>query len=67
MFDATKDRMRDVNFERVNLDERRDLGSQYGIHSIPTVVFLDNGGKAVYVGSPARDEEGFRQQIQQAH
>jgi thioredoxin-like negative regulator of GroEL len=64
VFDATKSKFRDVSFERVNLDERRDLGGQYGIHSIPTVVFLDNGGKALYVGSPARDEEAFYQSIQ---
>jgi thioredoxin-like negative regulator of GroEL len=56
--------MRDIDFERVNLDERKDLGAQYGIRSIPRVVFLDGGGKTLYVGSPARDEDSFSESIQ---
>ncbi len=56
--------MRDINFERANLDERRDLGAQYGVHSIPTVVFLDGGGKVLFVGNPPQDEESFSQSIQ---
>ena len=33
----------DVNFVKVNVDEQPDLAMQYGVSSIPTLLFFENG------------------------
>lgn len=38
--------IKDVHFVKVNVDEQPDLAMQYGVMSIPTLLFFD-GGKLV--------------------
>lgn len=47
-----------VNFETVNIDEQKDLAEQYGITSIPTIVFLYGDGKEAtrFVGAMSSDD-----------
>lgn len=35
--------MPDVNFVKVNVDEQTDLAIKYGVASIPTLLFFENG------------------------
>jgi thioredoxin 1 len=35
-----------IPIEKVNVDENRDLASQYGIRSIPTLIFVNDSGDA---------------------
>jgi len=66
VFDATKSKIRDVDFQQLNIDDasNSDLVRRYEVKGIPRVVFLDSSGNVLYNGSPARDEEGFAQSIQ---
>ncbi len=47
-----------VNFETVNIDEKKDLAEQYGITSIPTIVFLYGDGEEAtrFVGAMSADD-----------
>ena len=47
-----------VNFETVNIDEQEDLAEQYGITSIPTIVFLYGDGEEAtrFVGAMSADD-----------
>lgn len=47
-----------VNFETVNIDEQKDLAEQYGITSIPTIVFLYGDGEEAtrFVGAMSSDD-----------
>ena len=47
-----------VNFETVNIDEQKDLAEQYGITSIPTIVFLYGDGEEAtrFVGAMSADD-----------
>jgi len=70
VFDATRSKFSDVNFEKVDVSEpgsHQDEKQKYGVHGIPCVVFLDASGNTLYSGGPARDVDGFSQQIQQYH
>ena len=68
VFDEVKSRMRDVSFERYNVDDEatNDVRAKCPpFHSIPHVVFMDGGGKVLHDGSPARDAESFEREISQ--
>jgi len=57
VFDATTAKFRDINFERVNLDENKDLAEKYSIKTIPRMVMLDASSNVIFNGSPPRSEE----------
>ncbi len=44
---------------KVDVDENRELASKYGIHSLPTVIFVDGEGNEVSRFIGYRDAEGF--------
>lgn len=66
MFDATKSKFRDIQFQQINIDEQKDLAAQYGVRGIPHVVMLDGGGKVVYDGGAFSDVDSFSNQINSA-
>jgi thioredoxin 1 len=57
IFEAAAEEAADVNFGKVNVDENGELARDYGIMSIPTIVFFKNGeeiGRSVgAIGKPA--------------
>jgi thioredoxin-like negative regulator of GroEL len=65
VFDAITTKFRDVTFEKVNLDENKDLASKYSVQSIPRMIMLDASGNAIYNASPPRSEESLAELIQQ--
>ena len=67
MFDASQSKFHDVAFERLNVDDPQtgQLAANYGVKGIPTVVFLDSGGKALFVGHPTMSMDGWEQMIRQ--
>jgi thioredoxin-related protein len=69
VYDATKNKFRDVAFQSLNLDDQssKGLANQYNVSSIPRVIFLDGNGNTLYNGTPASDEQGFSQQLSQFH
>lgn len=48
---------KDVEFEKVNVDERGDIASKYGVMSIPTFV-VEKDGKEIdrKIGAVGKDE-----------
>ena len=52
-----------VNFETVNIDEQKDLAEQYGITSIPTIVFLYGDGEEATRFVGAMSSEDFNEAI----
>lgn len=46
-----------VNFFKVNVDDNSELASKYGVRSIPTVLFMEDGEeKDRFVGVQSKDE-----------
>lgn len=65
MFDAITAKFRDVTFERVDLDQNKELASKYDVQSIPRMIMLDGSGNPFYNASPPRSEEALSALIQQ--
>lgn len=56
VIDGMSKEMQDVEFQTIDIDERPELASEYGIMSIP-VVLIENEGKEVerFVGVRSRE------------
>lgn len=54
----------DVTIKKVNVDENRDLASEFGVRSIPTLVYFSNG-KEVNRSNGLLSEHQLRDQIDQ--
>jgi thioredoxin 1 len=56
IIDGMSNEMQDVEFQTIDIDERPELASEYGIMSIP-VVLIENEGKEVerFVGIRSRE------------
>jgi len=68
VFEEVKSRMRDISFERYNVDEEttNEIRSKCPPFStIPHVVFMDGGGKVLYDGTPPTSAESFEREISQ--
>ncbi|MBX9952548.1 MAG: hypothetical protein K2Y39_25470 [Candidatus Obscuribacterales bacterium] len=63
MFDATKRKFSDVQFQVVDVDQDKDLSNKYDVKGIPKLVFLDASGNILYNGGAFRDEESFAEAI----
>lgn len=63
MFDATKNKFRDIQFQEVNIDEDPDTKAKYGVRGIPHIVMLDGGGNILYNGGAFRNESSFADRI----
>jgi thioredoxin-related protein len=63
VFDATKNKFKNISFQQINIDEQQDLASKYGVRGIPHVIMLDAGGSEVYNGGAFGDEESFSNKI----
>ena len=46
IMDKVSDELTDVTFAKVNVDEGRDVAMQFGIRSIPTIIFFKDGKEA---------------------
>ena len=57
--------MRDVKFCKVNVDEERDLAMEYGVQSIPMLLFVKNG-EIVGTSIGYADKETIRARIEAA-
>lgn len=65
MLDATIPKFRDITFDKVDLDQNKELASKYNVESIPRMIMLDASGNAFYNASPPRSEEALAALIQQ--
>lgn len=63
MFDATKRKFSDVQFQVVDVDQDKDLSSRYDVKGIPRLVFLDASGNVLYNGGAFHDEDSFAEAI----
>jgi len=43
IFEKAAEKYPDVTFGKVNIDEQQAIASQYGIHSVPTVMVVRDG------------------------
>ena len=57
--------MRDVKFCKVNVDEERELAMEYGVQSIPMLLFVKNG-EIVGTSIGYADKETIRARIEAA-
>lgn len=64
MFEATKRKFNDVNFQVIDVDQDKTTGAKYGVSGIPHLVFLDSSDNVLYNGGAFHDEESFVQAIQ---
>ena len=55
--------MRDVKFCKVNVDEERELAMEYGVQSIPMLLFVKNG-EIVGTSIGYADKETIRARIE---
>lgn len=57
IIDELKSEFKDVEFEEINVDEKGETASKYGVMSIPTFV-IEKDGKEVgrKVGATSKDE-----------
>lgn len=57
IIDELKGEFKDVEFEEINVDEKGEIASKYGVMSIPTFV-VEKDGKEVgrKVGATSKDE-----------
>ena len=67
MFEATKRKFNDVNFQVVDVDQDKTTGAKYGVSGIPHLVFLDSNGTVLYSGGAFGDEESFTQAVNRYH
>jgi len=65
VFDATTAKFRDITFEKVDLDENKELATKYSVEKIPRMIMLDASGNTIFNGSPPRSEEALAALIQQ--
>jgi len=66
VFGATKAKLRNIDFQRINADENQAEKDKYGVHSYPHVIFLDGSGKVLAGATPSLDQAKFEQQINEA-
>jgi thioredoxin 1 len=66
MFDEVKSNMRNVQFERHNIDEPegKELSAKYPFPTIPHVVFLDDHGNVLLSDNPQMSVDAFKAQIE---
>lgn len=64
MYDATKNKFRNITFQQVNIDEQQDIAAKYGVRGIPHLVMLDGGGNVLYNGGAFENVDGFSQKIE---
>ena len=62
MFDATRSKFPQIQFEKINVDQGDPRIAQYKVSGIPHVVFLDNQNKEVG-GSTWDSPESFGQMV----
>jgi len=69
VFDATKPKFTDIDFQRLNVDEEqtKSIEAKYGVSGIPTAVFLDGSGKVLYNGGCPADNNSWENLIKQYH
>jgi hypothetical protein len=68
VFDATKSKFPDVQFERMNLDDpaTQPFADKWG-RSIPRVVFLDSSSNVLFNSNPPLNRGRFEKLVQQFH
>jgi len=54
----------EVNIKKVNVDENKDLAREFGVRSIPTLIYFSNG-KEVKRSSGVVSENQLRDQIKE--
>jgi len=67
VFEATKSKYRDVNFQVVDVDQDKATSAKYGVSGIPHLVFLDASENVLYSGGAFGDEDSFAQAINRFH
>ena len=69
MFDATRSKFSDVQFEKMDLDAQssQSYASEWGVNSIPRVVMLDGSGKVLSNATPSADAASFERLVKQFH
>lgn len=55
----------DVKLIKINVDENRELANEYGIRSIPTVIFMDSEGNKIEISTGLKDKNYFDETIKQ--
>ncbi|MBU1855314.1 MAG: thioredoxin [Nanoarchaeota archaeon] len=56
VFESLSEEMSDFKFAKINVDESQELAGKFGVRSIPTVVFLRDGGEIDrFVGALPKD------------
>lgn len=67
MFDATKNKYRDIQFTQYDTDDVGNavLKQKFQVTGIPRLVFLDAGGNVLYNGGAFGDQAAFEEMIKQ--
>ena len=63
MFEATKRKFNDIQFQVLDYDKELDLKSKYGVESIPRLIYLDANGTVLRNGGAWANEESFTNSI----
>jgi len=63
IIDDLAERMKDVKFVKINVDENNEISQKYEVRSIPTMIFF-MGGKEVDKVVGGMDQEALEEKIQ---
>jgi len=67
VYEATKPKYRDINFQELDLDDPSNAGlkQQYSVNSVPRLIFLDSNNKVLYNGGADSSPGAFDELIAQ--
>lgn len=51
----------DVNLIKIDVDENLEMANEYGIRSIPTVIFVDKEGNKIKISTGLKDKNYFNE------
>ncbi len=62
IFEKIAEEMKDIHFFKVNVDEESEIAGKFGVMSIPTIIFL-NDGEEKHKSMGALSESSFKKAV----